>query len=376
MSFRSALLNLHLCAGLIAAVFLLILGVTGSIMVFEDEIDHALNARLTWVTPAPQRLLLTELKSRLEKAYPGYQVGGFGLSTRKDIAYSAFLASAALHKGFGVAFDQYTGRILGTSDESNNFTGNLHQFHLRLLAGRTGATILGWVAVFLLFLSISGLILWWPRKIFQVNWHASGRRITFDLHNALGIYSSVFLLLFSLTAIVIHWEEPASKLAERLTNSPPQQRIPDPSPPPPGAVPLDPETLLGIAQKTAPGARATVLALAGDPREPVRIIMKYPEDGTPAGRTNIYLDAYAGKILFAQTSRNAPVSFKIVKLWNREIHTGDIFGWPTRILASFFSLMLPVMAITGPLIWWQRRRKGAESPEPAGQPRNTASSAS
>jgi len=160
--------------------------------------------------------------------------------------------------------------------------------------------------------------------------------------------------------MVIRWEGPASKLADSLTNSPAPSRIPDPASPPPGSVPLDPESLLQIAQQAAPGASATVLGLAGDPKEPVRIIMKYPEDGTPAGRTNVFLDGYTGKILFAQSSRNAPLGFKIVKLWNREIHTGDIFGWPTRILASLLSLALPVMAITGPLIWWQRRRKESQ----------------
>jgi len=354
---RKLLLSLHLIAGLIAAAFLLVLGVTGSIMVFENEIDRALNAKLTWVTPGPKRLSLTELKSTLERAYPGYQVGGFELPPRDDMAYSAFLESQALHKGVGVFFDPYTGRILGTSDEYNGFTSKLHQFHLRLLAGSTGATILGWVAVFLLFLAITGLILWWPRKIFRVDWRASGKRINFDLHNAVGIYTSVFLMIFSLTAIVIHWEEPASKWANRLTQSPGPRPIPDPAPPPPGAAPMDPESLLAIAERAAPGARATFVGIAGDPKEPVRIMMKYPEDGTPSGRTNVFLDGYSGKILFAQTSRNAPLGFKITKLWNREIHTGDIFGWPTRILASFLSLLLPVMAVTGPLIWWLRRRR-------------------
>jgi uncharacterized iron-regulated membrane protein len=42
---------------------------------------------------------------------------------------------------------------------------------------------------------------------------------------------------------------------------------------------------------------------------------------------------------------------------NREIHTVDIGGWPTRILAAVFSLSLPLVAITGPLLWWQRRQR-------------------
>jgi uncharacterized iron-regulated membrane protein len=56
-------------------------------------------------------------------------------------------------------------------------------------------------------------------------------------------------------------------------------------------------------------------------------------------------------------SRTGPLGFRIVKLWNREIHTGDILGWPTRIIAAAASLTLPLLAVTGPLIWWNRRRR-------------------
>jgi uncharacterized iron-regulated membrane protein len=44
-------------------------------------------------------------------------------------------------------------------------------------------------------------------------------------------------------------------------------------------------------------------------------------------------------------------------MWIREIHTGDIFGWPTRILACLMSLALPIAVITGTLVWWNRNRK-------------------
>jgi uncharacterized iron-regulated membrane protein len=42
---------------------------------------------------------------------------------------------------------------------------------------------------------------------------------------------------------------------------------------------------------------------------------------------------------------------------NRELHTGDIGGWPARIIAAIFSLSLPLLAVTGPLLWWQRRQR-------------------
>jgi uncharacterized iron-regulated membrane protein len=91
---------------------------------------------------------------------------------------------------------------------------------------------------------------------------------------------------------------------------------------------------------------------------PVRIMMKHPEDHTPAGRTNVLVDAYTGNIVMIVDWRTASPGFRLVKLWNREVHAGDIGGLPTRILACAISLSLSLLTVTGPLIWWNRRGKG------------------
>lgn len=54
-----------------------------------------------------------------------------------------------------------------------------------------------------------------------------------------------------------------------------------------------------------------------------------------------------------------------MRLWNRQYHTGDIFGWPTQMLALVFSLALIVMAITGPMIWYKRKRTSKTTPAAA-----------
>ena len=76
-------------------------------MVFENEIDRALNPRLTWVTRGEKRLTLTEMKSRLEEKYPGRAVVGFVISPRNDIAWVASLQSKAPGGGppFNVALN-------------------------------------------------------------------------------------------------------------------------------------------------------------------------------------------------------------------------------------------------------------------------------
>jgi uncharacterized iron-regulated membrane protein len=338
----------------VAGIFLTVLGVTGSFLVFENEIDRALNPKLTWVTPGEKRLTLTDVKSRLEERYPGRTVVGFFMSPRADIAWGAALESEASQEPLNVAFNQFPGDVLGTQSDRNNLVGYMHDFHLHLLMGDVGGQIVSLAAVFLLFLALSGIVLWWPRKLLTVNWRGQIRQFNFELHQALGIYLSVFLMIFSVTAIVIHWENGATRLANRITNSANPPPFPRPQALTPNATMVSPDRLLSVAESTAPGAHATGMQLTGNP---VRIAMKYPEDRTPAGRTNIFIDAYTGSVVYQLNSRSGPLGFRMVKLWNREIHTGDIAGLPTRILVCLLSLMLPVMAVTGPFIWWNRRRR-------------------
>lgn len=353
-SFRKLILNLHLWIGIAAAIVLLLVGGSGALLVFEAQIDQALNPKLSRAVPTGKALSLRELQQALERQYPGAHVLGFGISDSDDTAYGAYVQPVA-GDGLDISVDQYSGKALGVWND-NRFARRLHGFHTHLLAGQTGSAIVGWSSVVLLFLSITGLILWWRTKIIRVNFQTSGPKFQYDLHSTIGIFSSLFLLVFALTGIVVHWERPAQKWANAISHAP---RPPQPKPDPPtnGATPLDADRLLALAQAAVPGSHATVINLADSPTSPVMVILKFPEDHTPAGRTRVFLDAYSGKVLSLTSSRDAPAAVAYVTRLNREIHTGDIGGWPTRIVAAISSICLPLLAITGPLLWWQRRQR-------------------
>jgi hypothetical protein len=70
---RRLLLTLHLWLGCVAALLFIILGVTGSVMVFEEEIDRALNSKMTWVTPSGPRLPVAQIV--LQCVLPGSDMG-------------------------------------------------------------------------------------------------------------------------------------------------------------------------------------------------------------------------------------------------------------------------------------------------------------
>jgi uncharacterized iron-regulated membrane protein len=122
-----------------------------------------------------------------------------------------------------------------------------------------------------------------------------------------------------------------------------------------GAPLLEPDAIVAAAREALPGAEIDSLSMhAGMPAD---LRMKFPEDRTPIGRSRVWLDPFTGKALSVWSTRAAPVGFKLSRMWIREIHTGDILGWPTRLLACVVSLVLPILVITGTLIWWNRSRK-------------------
>ena len=363
MDVRKLILILHRWVGLVAAVVLLAVGLSAALLIFERPIHRLLNGSLVKVVPAGARLSLNEITRRLGQAYPQYHVVFWNLPQQPDdvaavaleVNHGAKPAGASAEE-LELAVNPYTGEVVGNLEKENRLMANVHQFHTRFLAGNAGRTIVGWSAVCLLIMNLTGIILWWRRKIGRFQWKLTGASFHFHVHQAVGIYAWAFLMVLSLTGIAMHWERQAGRLADWLTGSQPPAKMLPADPLPEGASPLDFDQLVSIAEKKAPGANVTVIQMAQSPQRPVRIIMKYPEDHTPAGRTQVFLDAYSGKVRQLTDARSAPLGFKLMRLWNRQYHTGDIFGWPTQLLALIFSLALVVMAFTGPMIWYKRKR--------------------
>lgn len=372
MRIRSNLVTVHLWVGLIAAPFLFVLGLTGAIIVFENEIADAMDAKLVRVHAAGPALSLGDLESRIRTSYPGYRL--LRVRFPPDAQHSVGVDVLAPDETTEVALfvDPSSGKVLGTAAEQSGIMQWIHGLHTHLQAGRTGSTIVGSLGLVLLFLSLSGLILWWPAKIFRVRWTGNTKRVVFYTHNALGVYAWVFLLLFSVTGAVIHWDGLTAGWIDRVTGSTPPQPLPRKAPACAGQAAVPADRLLAAAAAAMPGARPTVLQMAPDPTAPVRVVFKFPEDRTPAGRTQVFLEPCSAKPLLVRNARTMPLSLRYTAMWNRELHTGDILGWLTRILAALFSLSLPLMGLTGPLIWWTRRRRaGATAPVPVAVPEST-----
>jgi uncharacterized iron-regulated membrane protein len=356
---RKFLFNVHLYLALLAGIFVLTLGLTGSIMAFEPELDHLFHPRLSYVTPGPHRLSLAEIGDAVQKAFPGERPAGFLLSSDPGI-------SAGVSTKVGVvAVNPYTGEILGVRPNGRDFLGSVHQLHLRLLISNradTGKTIVSWTGVVMLVLLVSGIYLWWPVKRIAINRRATGRRLWFDLHNTIGIFSLLFLIVLTFTGLMIGFEESTVPMLYRLTNSQPSKAPAPPPPPSAGASPITPDQAIEIARNAIPGTFPFQINAPG-PKGAYQIRSRFPEDLTPGGRSRVIVDQYSGAVLFAEGSRTAPAGSRIV-IANRAIHTGDIFGIPSKFLMSLASLMAVAQVVTGVVMWWKRTRARRSQSEP------------
>jgi uncharacterized iron-regulated membrane protein len=339
---RKLIFNLHLYTALVAGIFVVILGVTGSIMAFEDQLDRIFNPALFTVQPGTHKLPIPQLLDTLRGAFPGQKFNGLHTGSKPNESYYTGI------KGGQAFVNPYTGQILGTRT-TPTVLGNIHQLHLRLLLGPTGKSIVNIVAFTLVWLVISGLYLWWPLKRARISFGASFRRLVFDTHHAVGIYAALFLLAAGLTGIGIHFDDAISEwLNERTHSKAPVRMVP--STPIEGVKPITPDEAIARALDALPGTSSLSYGGPNGPRGSYYVVVHFPEDLTPGGRSWVVVDQYSGKPLFIENSRTAPAGTWTI-IQNRAIHTGDILGYPSKIAMSLSCFMLIVQALTGYYLW-------------------------
>jgi uncharacterized iron-regulated membrane protein len=288
---------------------------------------------------------LDELRARLEQKFPGYLVTEIVLPERASSSTFVHLDSSALKRSKSLYIDQYTGRILGQSSQRNQLTKRIRLFHTQLLMGNAGNQIVTWSTAGLAILGVTGVILWWPRKVFIFRKATSLARLNTDLHHSTGFWTSWAMLLFAATGILIHAARTPE--ADPFTGQP-TSRIETRT-----RAPLS--KIVSAAQQVFPAGSVTRIDFSLSGSAPVLTTVRLPEDHTPLGRSSVKLNPIDAHVLAALSTRSAPLRYNIFKLWARELHTGDICGWPTRILAALCSFALSVLAFTGTMIWLNKK---------------------
>ena len=343
-----AFLIFHRWLALCAAILVFAVAITGAATAFEGPIRDATAMR---VEHGAARLSLDSLAA-IAKA-GGATVTAILINGEVSDSPTQFL----LRQGStarAILLNPYTGAVVEAPKAPSRIplvASRMHRWHTTLTGGKVGKYLVTIATLSSLVLALTGLVLWWRQKIWRVATSASWKRINFDLHHVLGLLASIAILIMTATGAWMLFEPAITPLVLKLDHSP-QIPVPAVAPHTADAKAVSFDSLARIASAAMQGAALMNMQVA--PAGVVRIQLRYPEDHTPAGRSFVYVDPFAGGLLRVESTRTAELGTKLLKM-QRSLHTGDVLGAPTQIIWFLAALTLASQAVTGVLMWWNAR---------------------
>lgn len=344
------LILLHRYLGLGCACFLLLLGLSGSLLVFRAEIETASGLRPPpAANVASYQALADAVLARYPNADFNLRFAGAGEAVQVRLHLPDAERRLWLDGGSaGSASDQAYGQGL--------FDWLLH-LHETLLLGETGERLGGICALLLMLLAISGLVYWWPRdwsRAWQLR-HGKGARVWLgDLHRLVGMGCSVLLLCAGLTGAYQVFNRPVNNWINGWYG----YRAPAKLKPSPvlGAARLPLDELVGRAARAMPGAQLVDIKYNSKPGKPLLLRWRQAGELHPNGRSNVEIDPYSGKLLRVTPVAQAAPAVRLTT-WVYGLHTGRLGGWPLRVLLMLAGLGLALLSASGVYQWLARRRK-------------------
>jgi uncharacterized iron-regulated membrane protein len=379
---RAALVLLHRYVGLALAGFLILSGLTGSVIAFNHELDAWLNPGLFRAAGEGRALPPLELAARVVERDPRLQITYLPLRTEPGHTADIFVGSR-IDPAIGTAFaldhdevfvDPATGEVLGRRLwgcclARENLLPFLYVLHMNLHAPVLwGPWLMGGVALAWMVDCFVGLSLTFPRgRPFLARWTSAWKiktggnayRLNLDLHRAGGLWLWGLLLILAVSGVSLNLGEevfePAVSAISPITPTPFDLRQPAPLDRPIAPV-------LSLAEVLA---RATVEAAhRGWSLDPYAIYyaaeygifgVSFGAEHAPGlGSPWLYVDGVDGRLVGDWVPGQGTVG-DIFHQLQFPLHSGQIAGLPTRILVSAAGLAAAAFSVTGVVIWWKKR---------------------
>jgi uncharacterized iron-regulated membrane protein len=220
MWLRRALFQVHLWLGIAVGVYILVISVSGSVLVYRNELSRAATPEPIISRSSEPRLTDDQLIHAATRLYPGYRVVHLGRALDLDQAIDV-----SLKRGDAIKmrlFDPRTGSDLGDSIPIGiRAVSKLLDLHDNLLTGESGRRVNGFGALAVLALAATGIVIWWPgaktwRRSLSLHRGQGWKRLTWHLHSATGFWSLGFTLVFAISGVYLAYPELFQDLADRL----------------------------------------------------------------------------------------------------------------------------------------------------------------
>lgn len=381
---KAVLLQVHSIVGLVLALLVSLIALTGAIMSFEDEIVDRLNAGIMQVAPRQTPPPMPDaLIARLKAAQDLGKVSAVTLSS--DPAAAVHIRFARDDQGSrpgSLYVDPYDARVLG-SPRGEAFFATVRRLHRWLLipgdAKGWGRPITGTVALGLIVMLVSGLVLRWPRRAGSVkmwlkpNLALSGRGLHRSLHAVIGTWVLPVYLVMTLTGLWFSFDWYRDGVTLLLSR--PQLAAAKMQPKMPSKRPLAAETAQPIGFDRAwttfereEGGRFSraLLTLPAGPGTVIRIRSWEKGRTLETTRDEFRIEAVTGQLLSAERYADKTFGEKIIAAIY-DIHRGAILGWPGKLAFMIAAALMPLFSVTGILLYLSRRKLRRPAQPPLGR---------
>ena len=366
-SFRKFINDLHLWLGIGSGIIIFIICLSGTILVFQPEIEALFAEDIELQSQHLPLKSLEELKTGIEKANLG-ELTGLSFEEKTGGFYEARIkTSAEDRRGTTFLVNPHTAEVFEEPvSAAGDFMFSMFKLHRWLLLDSAiGRPIVGVATIIFMLLSISGLILWFPKKWkwrnfrhgLKVKTGANWKRINHDLHNTLGFYSLLLIIIMGLTGLCWSFESYREVLgnvigaeifnrgggidySELETN--PAERA-------------DLEKVYQVVGQEFPYHGEVNISFPND-QSPVYSIRKYDASSfSPVIADKLILDG-TGKVLEKEIFSEKPLNVQVASLI-KPIHLGEIYGNFSRILYFLACLIATSLPVTGTIIWVNKLKK-------------------
>ena len=217
---------MHLWSGIGLGLYILLMSVTGSVLVYRNELYRAATQEPIIATGSGPRLTDDQLTDAAARLYPGYRVASITRMRNLDQA-----VDVSLRRGEEIKhrlFDPRSGSDVGAVVPTGiRLVSGLMDLHDNLFAGPAGRKVNGAGAVALLAVALTGMVIWWPgiktwRRSLTLPRAVGPQRVVgwkrwiWHLHSMIGFWSLAFMLVFGLSGLYLSFPESVQDLADRL----------------------------------------------------------------------------------------------------------------------------------------------------------------
>lgn len=239
---RRALFQIHLWTGLALGLYVVVLSLTGSVLVYRSEIHQSLETPHAVLNERATPLTAEQIGAAAARVYPGWTVtavhegrytarpargggAGRGRGPRRPPDPTASVELARGNEIKDRLFDPYTGQDLGDrTTKGQYFILWLVRLHDELLLNRPdGPWLNGLLSLVFTVVVLTGFVVWWPgvarwTRSLRIGLRGGWRRINWDLHSALGFWFLLFMLMWGVTGWYLGMPDPLTALVDKISD--------------------------------------------------------------------------------------------------------------------------------------------------------------